>query len=87
VLPARRFEQLPHGLGIEDGSISNGLASRFWVEFLAQTAVNPTQNPVCLPLPATIDFDITPANDHANLERLAEAFDELEHLDLYEEFG
>lgn len=31
-----------------------------------------------LPVPATIDIDITPAKDHRNLVRLAEAFDELE---------
>lgn len=31
-----------------------------------------------LPVPATVDIDITPARDAANLERLAAAFDELE---------
>jgi hypothetical protein len=31
-----------------------------------------------LPLPATVDVDITPARDQDNLERLAEAFDDLE---------
>jgi hypothetical protein len=31
-----------------------------------------------LPIPATVDIDVTPANDHANLERLAAAFDDLE---------
>lgn len=32
-----------------------------------------------LPVPATVDIDITPARDHPrNLERLARAFDELE---------
>ena len=31
-----------------------------------------------LPVPATVDIDITPARDHKNLERLANAFDELE---------
>jgi len=31
-----------------------------------------------LPLPATVDIDVTPARDPANLRRLAAAFDELE---------
>lgn len=31
-----------------------------------------------LPVPATIDIDITPARDRKNLERLAEAFDDLD---------
>ena len=31
-----------------------------------------------LPVPATVDIDVTPARDHKNLERLARAFDELE---------
>ena len=31
-----------------------------------------------LPVSATVDIDITSARDHKNLERLAEAFDELE---------
>ena len=31
-----------------------------------------------LPVPATVDIDVTPARDHKNLERLAKAFDELE---------
>ena len=31
-----------------------------------------------LPVPATVDIDITPARDHTNLERLARAFDELD---------
>ena len=31
-----------------------------------------------LPVPATVDIDLTPARDHKNLERLARAFDELE---------
>ncbi len=31
-----------------------------------------------LPVPATIDIDLTPARDDKNLERLARAFDELE---------
>ncbi len=31
-----------------------------------------------LPVPATVDIDVTPARDHENLERLARAFDELE---------
>lgn len=31
-----------------------------------------------LPVPATVDIDITPARDTDNLERLASAFDELE---------
>jgi len=31
-----------------------------------------------LPVPATVDLDITPARDTENLERLAAAFDELE---------
>jgi hypothetical protein len=31
-----------------------------------------------LPVPATIDIDVTPARDRKNLERLAGAFDELE---------
>jgi hypothetical protein len=30
-----------------------------------------------LPVPATVDIDVTPARDHENLERLARAFDEL----------
>ncbi len=36
-------------------------------------------------MPATIDIDVTPARDHKNLERLANAFEELEHLDRYYE--
>ena len=31
-----------------------------------------------LPMPATVDIDVTPARDPDNLERLAAAFDELE---------
>jgi hypothetical protein len=31
-----------------------------------------------LPLPATVDIDVTPSRDSKNLERLAEAFDDLE---------
>lgn len=31
-----------------------------------------------LPVPATVDIDVTPARDHQNLERLAGAFDDLE---------
>ena len=31
-----------------------------------------------LPVPATVDIDVTPARDHKNLERLARAFDDLE---------
>lgn len=31
-----------------------------------------------LPVPATIDIDLTPAKDPANLTRLAQAFDELD---------
>ena len=31
-----------------------------------------------LPLPATVDLDVTPATDPENLARLADAFDELE---------
>jgi hypothetical protein len=31
-----------------------------------------------LPVPATVDIDVTPARDHKNLARLARAFDELE---------
>jgi hypothetical protein len=31
-----------------------------------------------LPVPATVDIDVTPARDPINLERLARAFDELE---------
>jgi hypothetical protein len=31
-----------------------------------------------LPVPATVDIDVTPARDRTNLERLALAFDELE---------
>ena len=31
-----------------------------------------------LPVPATVDIDVTPARDRPNLERLAQAFDELE---------
>lgn len=31
-----------------------------------------------LPVPATVDIDVTPARNHKNLERLAQAFDELE---------
>ena len=31
-----------------------------------------------LPVPATVDIDVTPARDHPNLERLANAFEELE---------
>ena len=31
-----------------------------------------------LPVPATVDIDVTPAHDRKNLERLADAFDELE---------
>jgi len=31
-----------------------------------------------LPLPATIDLDVTPSRDDANLERLADAFDALD---------
>ena len=31
-----------------------------------------------LPVPATVDIDITPSRQQANLERLAKAFDELE---------
>ena len=31
-----------------------------------------------LPVPATVDIDVTPARDRENLERLARAFDELE---------
>ena len=31
-----------------------------------------------LPVPATVDIDITPSRDPDNLERLAAAFDELE---------
>jgi hypothetical protein len=31
-----------------------------------------------LPVPATVDIDVTPARDRKNLERLANAFDELE---------
>lgn len=31
-----------------------------------------------LPVPATVDIDVTPARDRTNLERLAPAFDELE---------
>ena len=31
-----------------------------------------------LPVPATVDIDVTPARDSKNLERLAKAFDELE---------
>lgn len=31
-----------------------------------------------LPVPTTVDIDLTPARDHKNLERLARAFDELE---------
>jgi hypothetical protein len=31
-----------------------------------------------LPVPATVDIDVTPARDAKNLERLARAFDELE---------
>lgn len=31
-----------------------------------------------LPVPATVDIDVTPARDRKNLERLARAFDELE---------
>jgi hypothetical protein len=31
-----------------------------------------------LPVPATIDIDVTPARDSKNLERLAKAFDELD---------
>ncbi len=31
-----------------------------------------------LPVPATVDIDITPSRQRANLERLAKAFDELE---------
>ncbi len=31
-----------------------------------------------LPVPATVDIDVTPSRDHTNLERLARAFDELE---------
>lgn len=31
-----------------------------------------------LPVPATVDIDVTPARDPTNLERLAQAFDELD---------
>jgi hypothetical protein len=31
-----------------------------------------------LPLPATVDLDVTPATDQENLSRLADAFDELQ---------
>jgi hypothetical protein len=31
-----------------------------------------------LPVPATVDIDVTPARDRQNLERLARAFDELD---------
>jgi hypothetical protein len=31
-----------------------------------------------LPLPATVDIDVTPSRDSKNLERLAKAFDTLE---------
>jgi hypothetical protein len=31
-----------------------------------------------LPVPATVDIDVTPSRDRKNLERLARAFDELE---------
>lgn len=31
-----------------------------------------------LPVPATVDIDVTPARDRKNLERLAQAFEELE---------
>jgi hypothetical protein len=31
-----------------------------------------------LPVPATIDIDVTPARDRANLQRLARAFDDLD---------
>jgi hypothetical protein len=31
-----------------------------------------------LPLPATVDIDVTPSRDPKNLKRLAEAFDALE---------
>ena len=31
-----------------------------------------------LPLPATVDIDVTPSRDSKNLERLAKAFDALE---------
>jgi hypothetical protein len=31
-----------------------------------------------LPVPATVDIDVTPSRDDKNLERLARAFDELE---------
>lgn len=31
-----------------------------------------------LPVPTTIDIDVTPARDHQNLERLARAFDEFD---------
>lgn len=31
-----------------------------------------------LPIPATVDIDVTPARDRANLDRLADAFDDLE---------
>lgn len=31
-----------------------------------------------LPLPATVDLDVTPARDRENLTRLARAFDDLE---------
>jgi hypothetical protein len=31
-----------------------------------------------LPIPATVDIDVTPARDRPNLECLARAFDELE---------
>ena len=31
-----------------------------------------------LPVPATVDIDVTPSRRPANLERLAKAFDELE---------
>lgn len=31
-----------------------------------------------LPVPATVDIDVTPSGQRANLERLAKAFDELE---------
>jgi hypothetical protein len=31
-----------------------------------------------LPVPATVDIDVTPARDDANLHRLAEAFDDLD---------
>ena len=31
-----------------------------------------------LPVPATVDIDVTPSRDAENLERLAQAFEELE---------